>query len=268
MGAIFKSSFFVFILFIISSCTNLLYYPDRVLWGDPRAHGIEFNEFYVRSFDGTRLLFWDTKSVDPNPENLVLMFHGNAQNLSAHIFNLLWLTKEKSDVMIFDYRGYGLSEGTPYPRGIVEDGLKALQVAYEKYKHGKYKNFIIYTQSLGGDVALRALEEVSFRDEIRLLVLDSTFKNAQEVARRKVGFLGFLISGEYSAKADLKHVTMPTLVIHNTIDPVVPFKSGEELFNQIPSLKKTFWKVDEGTHGDIFFIKNGYYRQEFLKLLR
>jgi alpha-beta hydrolase superfamily lysophospholipase len=239
-----------------------------VLWGDPRAHGIDFNEYYVRSFDGTRLLFWDVKSQDPNPENLVLMYHGNAQNMSSHIFNILWLCKNKTDIVTFDYRGYGLSEGTPYPRGIVEDGLKALQVAYDKYKAGKYKRFIVYTQSLGGMVALRALEEFQFKNDIRLLVLDSTFKNAQEVARNKVGPLGFIISGEFSPEKNLSMVTMPALVIHSKIDPVVNYKFGEEIFNLIPTKNKKFWGIENGFHGDIFFVDNGKYRQEFLDLIK
>ena len=253
---------------LLSSCTNLLYHPDRFLWGDPRAHGFDFNEYYVRSFDGTRLLFWDIKSTEANPENLVLMYHGNAQNMSAHVFNILWMSKFKTDIVTFDYRGYGLSEGTPYPRGVAEDGLKALQVAYDKCKAGKYKNFIIYTQSLGGFIAMRALEEFPFKDEVRLLVLDSTFKNPQEVARSKVGPIGFIISGEYSPKKDLSMVTMPALVIHSKVDPVVKYRFGEEIFQLIPSKNKKMWSIENGFHGDIFFVENGKYRQEFLNILK
>lgn len=265
MGNIFK---ILLSLFIFTACTNMIYYPDRFLWGDPRAHGIEFNEFYVKSYDGTRLLFWDLKSANKNPENLVLMFHGNAQNMSSHIFNLMWLTKEGFDVMAFDYRGYGLSEGTPYPRGVVEDGLMALNTAFTKFKAGKYKRFIIYTQSLGGNVALRALEEFQFNKDINLLVLDSTFRNPQDVARSKVGPFGYLVSGEFVAKKELSHITMPVLVIHNETDPVVNIKFGEELYQSIPTTQKSFWKLKSGVHGDAFFVENGKYRQEFLKLLK
>lgn len=264
MGNIFKV---IVTLIIVTSCTNLIYQPDKYFWGDPRAHGVDYQEYYVSSFDGTKLLFWDLKSTEPNPDNLILMLHGNAQNMSAHIFNLLWLAKNKSDLITFDYRGYGLSKGTPYPRGVVEDTLVAINTAYAKYKAGKYKKFIIYTQSLGGYLALRALEEFSFRDEIRLVVLDSTFVNVQEVARNKASVFGFLISGEYASKLPLKHMTMPTLVIHNRKDPVVPFLFGEEIFKNIPGNKKEFWELNEGLHGDIFFIDNAKYRQKFLKFI-
>lgn len=252
---------------LLSSCTNLLYFPDKMLWGDPKVQNIEYKEYYKLSLDGTRLYFWDLESLDPNPENLVLMFHGNAQNLSAHVFNISWMTKFKTDILIFDYRGYGLSDGTPHPKGLATDGLAALNIAWEKFKTKKYKRFIVYTQSLGGDVALKALEDFENRSKINLLVLDSTFRNPQEVARNKVGVIGLLMSGESVANEKLTHIIMPTLVIHNRFDPVVPFIFGKDLFERIPATKKYFWELNEGRHGDVFFIKNGEYRREFLNLL-
>lgn len=264
MGTFFKLLF----LLTFMSCTSVIYQPDRYLHADPHAYGINFHEFFVHSFDGTKLLAWEMKSTTPNPENFVLMFHGNAQNMSSHAFNLTWMLKKKSDVLIFDYRGYGLSQGTPYPKGVLEDGLKFLQVAYDKFKAGNYKRFIIYTQSIGGSIAMRALEEVSWGSEVSLLVLDSTFRSPQEVASEKThGLLWWLISSEYTAHKDLLHLTMPLLVIHSPKDPIINFKFGEELFMKTPAAKKVFWRVEEGIHGDVFFIKNGKYREEFIKLI-
>ena len=268
MVSFFSKTFSILLLGFLVSCTSLIYQPDRYLHADPHAYGINFQEYYVRSYDGTRLLAWDLKSKTPNPENLVLMFHGNAQNLSSHVFNLTWMLDKKTDVVIFDYRGYGLSEGTPYPKGVLEDGIKFLQLAYDKFKAGNYKRFIIYTQSLGGTIAMRALEEVPWRNEISLLVLDSTFRSPQEVAGSKThGLLWWQVSSEYTADKELTHLTMPLLVIHAPNDPVVPFKFGAQLFAKAPSTKKTFWKIDDGYHGDVFFVKKGAYREQFITFL-
>ncbi len=269
MGSTSKVFILLSMLMTLSGCTNLLYWPDRYLHADPTAYGINFKEYYVRSYDGTRLLAWELKSSTQPAENLVLMFHGNAENLSSHAFNLAWMTEKKSDVIVFDYRGYGLSEGTPYPRGLVEDGLRFLQLAYDKYKEGNYKHFIIYTQSLGGDVAMRALEEVAWKDEISLLVLDSTFRSPQEVAKAKTKLFWWLMSGGQTADKKLSHLTMPVLVIHAVRDPIVPFQFGQELYDTIPSKNKTFWKLEdpEAFHGNVFFIEKGRYRDEFLKLI-
>jgi fermentation-respiration switch protein FrsA (DUF1100 family) len=256
------------ILFSLQGCTNLLYWPDKILWGDPHMQNISYHEFFVPSFDGTKLLFWDVKTTEKEADNLVLVFHGNGQNLSAHIYNFLWLTKFKTDIVIFDYRGYGLSNGTPSPVGMVEDGLKALQMAHTKFRAGHYKKFIVFGQSLGGNILLSSLKEFEARNDISLLVLDSTFRNAQDVARYRFGPLGFLISGEMAADKKLAHITMPTLVIHSRYDKLVPFHFGEELFNQIPATKKEFWKLDRGLHADAFFVEEGKYRQLFLNYLQ
>jgi alpha-beta hydrolase superfamily lysophospholipase len=258
-------------LMLFTGCTNLIYYPDRYLHADPHAYGINFKEYYVRSYDGTRLLAWELQSKQQPPENLVLMFHGNAENLSSHVFNLAWMVEKKTDVLIFDYRGYGLSEGTAYPKGVVEDGLRFLQLAYDKYKEGGYKRLIIYTQSIGGSIAMRALEEIPWRNEISLLVLDSTFRSAQDVAHTKLGgVLWWIISSEYTADKKLSHLTMPILSIHATNDPVVPIQFGREVFEKAPSTQKTFWQLDEADayHGNVFFINKGEYRERFLKLLK
>jgi len=179
------------------------------------------------------------------------------------------MIEKKTDVLIFDYRGYGLSEGSPYPRGVVEDGLRFLNLAYDKFTEGGYKRLIIYTQSLGGAIALRALEEVSWRDQISLLVLDSTFRSPQEVAKAKSKILWPLISAEYTADKKLSHLTMPILVIHATRDPIIPIKLGRELYETAPSLKKTFWQLDEADayHGNVFFLGKGVYREKFVQLL-
>jgi alpha-beta hydrolase superfamily lysophospholipase len=274
MVSFFKKIIYMLILsfllmFLLTGCTSLIYQPDRYLHGDPHAYGINFKEFYTRSQDGTRLVAWDLKSKKANPENLVLMFHGNAQNLSSHVFNLTWMLDHSSDVLIFDYRGYGLSEGTPYPRGVAEDGVRFLQLAYDKFKKYKYKRLIIYTQSLGGTIAMRSLEEVSWKNEISLLVLDSTFRSPQDVANEKTHHvLGWLISSEQTAQKNLSHLTMPVLVIHAPLDPVIAYKFGEEIFEKIPSKKKTFWKIDGGRHGDVFFVKRGIYREKLMSLIK
>ncbi len=271
---LFNINFYILVTLAISlvnlvGCTSLIYQPDHYLHADPHAFGIKFKEYFVNSLDGTKLLAWDMKSKTADPENLILMFHGNAENLSSHIFNLTWMLDHSTDLLIFDYRGYGLSQGTPYPKGVWEDGQTFLKIAYEKFKAGHYKRFIIYTQSLGGSIAMSALEKVSWRDEVSLLVLDSTFRSPTDVANEKTkNLLGWLISSEYTASQSLSHLTMPLLVIHSFKDPVVNFKFGEDIFLKAPSLKKTFWRIENGSHGDVFFVNKGEYQTQFLHYLK
>ena len=86
---------------------------------------------------------------------------------------------------------------------------------------------------------MRALEEVAWKDEVSLLVLDSTFRSPQEVAKAKTKIFWWLMSGGQTADKKLSHLTMPVLVIHAVRDPIVPFQFGQELYDTIPSKKKS-----------------------------
>lgn len=256
----------LFLCLFLSSCTSLIYQPDKYMYAHPDQFNVKFEAFTIPSKDGTKLSAWRLISKDKNPKNILLYFHGNAQNLTSHFVNAAWMTEHGHDVIIFDYRGYGLSEGEPYPKGVAEDGLAFLDYTYNEYKKGNFKKLIIYGQSLGGAVALRSLEDFTHRDEVALLVLDSTFLSPREVAREKTNrVFQYLISNDYTAAPKLLHLTMPVLSIHSTEDFVIAYKLGQDLYNKIPaSTKKEFWTFNARGHGDVFFVEDLKYRKQFL----
>lgn len=257
----------IIVLFLSVSCTGLIYQPDKYFWANPEQFKIKYEPFMLDSLDGTKLSAWKLVSKE-KPKRLVLFFHGNAQNLTAHYVTLHWLVEHQTDVIIFDYRGYGISEGKPNPKGVSEDGLVFLNYAYEEFKKGGYKQFVVYTQSLGGAIALKALEDFKHRDEISLLVLDSTFLSPRHVARDKTNFaLAWLISNNFTADPKLSHITMPVLSIHSKGDKVINYDLGVKLYEALPTQKKQFWSLDVPGHGDVYFIKNKKYRAELLRVL-
>lgn len=266
MASIFR---ILVVLFFLSGCSSLMYYPDRVLHAHPDQLNVKFKDFMFNSLDGTKLSGWKLYS-EQKPRNLIAFFHGNAENLTSHFVNLFWLTKADTEILIFDYRGYGLSEGKPNPKGVYEDGVSFLNYAYEEYKKGGYKNFIVYTQSLGGSIALKSLEDFSHRDEIKLLVLDSTFLSARDVARDKTFWpLSLIIPDSYTANRTLSHLTMPVISIHAKNDPVVSYQLGVDLYNQIYFARsKEFWSFDDRGHGNVFYTKARDFRQEFVNILK
>lgn len=256
----------LFLCLFLTGCTSLIYQPDKYMYAHPDQFKTRFEAFTFDSIDGTKLSAWKLFSKTKNPKNLLIYYHGNAQNLTAHFLNSVWMVDHGYDVIIFDYRGYGLSEGKPNPKGVAEDGLAFLNYAYADFKKGGYTKFIVYGQSLGGAVVLRSLEDFTHRDEISLLVLDSTFLSPRAVARDKTNRLfQYLISNAYTANPELKHLTMPVLSIHSTEDFVISYRLGQDLFNKIPNPKKDFWTFSIRGHGDVFFVEHRKYRDLFLK---
>ena len=264
MGSIFK---ILFLSAFLTSCTSLIYQPDKNLYAHPDQFKTKFETITFDSEDGTKLTAWKLFSKKPNPKNLLIYFHGNAQNLTAHFMNSVWMAEHDYDVIIFDYRGYGISEGEPNPKGVAEDGLAFLNYGFDDYKRGTYDKFIVYGQSLGGSVVMKALEDFKHRDEIALLVLDSTFVSPRDVAKEKTfTLLSYLISNDYTADPELKHIDMPVLSIHSTQDPVIAYKLGETVFRSLNfSPKKEMWILNSKGHGDVFFIEQLKYRDLFLK---
>ncbi|MBC7428921.1 MAG: alpha/beta fold hydrolase [Bacteriovorax sp.] len=256
----------IFFCLFLTSCTSLIYQPDKYMYAHPDQFKIKFEAFTILSRDGTKLSAWRLFSKNLNPKNILVYFHGNAQNLTSHFVNAGWLTENGYDVIIFDYRGYGVSEGEPNPKGVSEDGLAFLDYTYQEYKKGNFKKLIVYAQSLGGAVALKSLEDFSHRDEISLLVLDSTFLSPREVAREKTNrVLAMLFSNDYTADPKLAHLTMPVLSIHSTEDYVIAYKLGQDLHQKIPATtKKDLWTFNARGHGDVFFVENQKYRHLFL----
>jgi alpha-beta hydrolase superfamily lysophospholipase len=269
------------VLVLLSSCggcTSLFYHPDRFQHSRPEDQLIKYENLTYSSKDQTRLHAWYflRRNQELPSKGLLVLFHGNAQNLSAHIQNVQWLVDHGYDVFCWDYRGYGLSQGVPEPEGIYQDSLATLDYVARLKQERAHPRLIVMGQSLGGAVSLRTMQEFKSKEIIDLLVLDSTFFSYKKVAFKTAAsaWLTFVFSpltylfftdryGPIEEKEKL-HFPFPTLVIHGTQDSVVPFELGQDVYQKIRS-KKAFWRIENGRHTDVFLHKE--FRQQFLKTL-
>lgn len=269
----------ILLLLFTTGCTQLFYQPSSRLYSDPAAAGINFENVYFESSDGVRLHGWffPQASQETESKGLILFFHGNAQNITSHYLNFFWILEKGWDFFIFDYRGYGLSEGKASQQGVHKDGLAALKLSHKWMQEKNYPKFVVYAQSLGGTIAARSLQDDPKREEIDLIVFDSTFPSYQRIARNKLkstGILSFLsplipvlISDEYSPDDFYQKITNPVLVVHGQKDNVVEYQYGEEIFGKLQTQKKWFWSFEEGGHIDVFFSNEGKNRDRFLDLV-
>lgn len=262
-------------IFSQSGCTHLFYQPDRYLYYSPEKLGFHPREIQFKSADGTRLLGWFFPARTPKPKGTVVQFHGNAENMSSHFTSLVWLIDEGYNLFTFDYRGYGGSGGEPTQAGIYLDGMAALDKAWELRTGLK---FIVYGQSLGGAILMRAFEDFRNKSQTSLIVLDSTFMNYKTVARRllsrtwftwPLSFLPYLfVSNKYGSEQAVSASQNQILIIHDKKDPAVPFACGEDIFEKAQNAShKEFWKLDDGHHIEVFSEYNMSYRKNFIKLL-
>lgn len=265
-------------LCLLCSCSSVFYQPDRKLHVAPQNFDIFPTNLVIQSDEKTKISGWFFKSSVKKTKGTIVQFHGNAQNMSSHYMTMIWVLKHGYHLMVFDYRGYGRSQGEPSQAGLYRDGLAALEQAHELHqKHSPAGKFVVLGQSLGGAVLARSLADFENKKEVDVLILDSTFASYKDVSRRtlQMGWLTYifspltyiLISDEYASGPHLPNLKMKTLVIHDEFDPVVSIKSGEKVFELLGSKNKTFWKLKWRSHIAAFAPPMSPYRVKLINYL-
>lgn len=270
-----------FFLMALAGCSSFLYYPAKESYTDPTQfrHKPEIVDF--RTEDGLLLHGWYFKSTVRPAKGTLLFFHGNAQNITTHFFALYWLLDEGYDYFIFDYRGYGDSEGKPSPEGTLADGRAALKwINAHKDPH---THLVIFAQSLGSAVALRVACDARAEHpnaaefDFTAVAIDSGFvsyrRAAQGVLSRSwltwpLQWMAYLVlSDEFAPKDCVSHISpRPILVVHGDADQTIEFRLGEKLF-ALSDDPKEFWRIEGGHHTDFLFRESFHYRQAFLEWL-
>ena len=260
---------------ILSGCSNFFYYPDKKrLYYDPKAVGYAPEDIFFTDAAQRKLHGWWFPARKVPAKATIVFFHGNAENLTSHYLQLVWVTDEGYNLFIFDFPGYGLSEGRPTPRSCVESGHAAVDWVTKNKSSGE--PMIIYGQSMGGIVALRTAIDKKSELNLKLVVADSTFDSFQKIVRVKLAHtwltwplqpLSYLLVSDRWAPQDLASISpIPVLVIHGQKDFVVEPELGEIVFEKLAE-PKTLWRIPQGAHTDVFWRHDRQYRAKFITFL-
>lgn len=243
---------------LLTGCSHLYYYPTQYMYVnveklEPRPKQIE-----IPGPEQKKIIGWYFKSSD-KPRARLLFFHGNAENISSHFVALHWILKHGYDFFIFDYPGYGGSEGEPTKKSTTDVGRVALEWLSKQEPHIP---IALFGQSLGGNIALYTAATNHQRIPLCMVTVESTFKSYQKVAQRVLEnqwwswpfqWLPYVVtSEEYSARDVIQDISpTPLLVIHSEADTTVKFENGEEVY-QAAREPKEFWRLPHGAHIQAF----------------
>jgi uncharacterized protein len=164
-------------------CSRPFFHPEPGLRGTPDQIGFAYQDVAFESEDGVHLSGWLVRAR-PGPARATIVFlHGNAENVSTHLGNVLWLCAAGFDVFLFDYRGFGLSGGSPDLTGVRHDAEAALR-AVRSQPGVDPERIVVFGQSLGASIALAAVASTRPEVPVVALIADSAVSDWRLIARQ------------------------------------------------------------------------------------
>jgi fermentation-respiration switch protein FrsA (DUF1100 family) len=235
----------VMVLFVVllTGCENyIIYQPSKYpegLW-DTSNMPLPIQDVWFKAEDGVKLHGWYVPSEEAVAT--LLFFHGNAGNITHRLENIFLLHHLKLNVFIFDYRGFGRSEGDPDEEDILLDSQAAYDTVVAQ-PGVSLTSLFIFGRSLGGPFA----SYTAAKNPAAGLILESTFTNAVDMADRMLPiFPGWMVSSELDTLRRVSKLNLPKLFIHGTRDNMIPFTMGRELYKAAAEPKEFYSIVGAG----------------------
>ncbi len=200
-------------------------YGGRELVRSPADVGLEFKNVELTTDDGTRIHAWFVPH--DTPRAILIYCHGNAGNIGRRLNALLRWHRLGVSVLIFDYPGYGESEGRPSEQGTYASARAAWD-HLTKTKRIPGDEIVLLGRSLGGGVATQLAAEV----EAKALIIESGNTSVPDLAAEIYWWLPvrLLMTVRFDTQEKIKAVNYPVLIAHSPDDELAPYTHGRKLY--------------------------------------
>ena len=239
-----------------------IFFPQKTFDFTPESFGLAYENSYFTGEDGKTLHGWFFPGEKTQP--VILHFHGNAGNISHRLDLVQWCLRKGLSVFLFDYRGFGKSEGRPSEQGLYLDGMAAYDHVVQK-KGILPSNLVLHGHSIGAAVAI----EVALKRSARAVILESAFTSTKGMAKTIALFalVSPVLPANYNNLEKIGHVSAPKLIVHGDRDEIVPFPMGQELFEAAKE-PKFFYPVKDAGHNDVFMVGGEKFLEVFAEFAR
>ena len=250
---------------------SFIFFPQPQLRGDPSHVGLAFENVWLTADDGVKIHAWfihgdraDAGRVR-EPRMVMLLAHGNGGNISSRLdqYREFATRFPNVDVFALEYRGYGLSEGSPSEDGIALDALAARRWIDERIAaDGSMQDarIVYFGRSLGGPVATR-LAAAAPPDA---LILECPVSSIAALAKTVLPWrylpIEKFIHNRFDTMSHISNVHCPLLLMHSEFDEIIPIDHGHMVFDASGSEKKRFYTIKGAPHnGADLYDPAGYY---------
>jgi hypothetical protein len=238
--------------FAVPGYGKLLFYPDYPSRYDEKRYnsveslqGFKKETLEITLKNGKKLNAWLFRN--PDAKRIAIVSHGNAGNISSRVNIAGDLLQQGVSVILYDYEGFGLSDGSPTIAHICKDGIATYDYVHEKLGYAP-EEIIMYGESLGCAVAC----DIAKHRKCGALILQSGFSSLKAAAAER--FVVFHLVPQFAvpfptldSAAFLRGEHPPLLLIHGTHDHVLPVTHSKRLF-AIASDPKRFVELPASRH--------------------
>jgi len=246
-------------LFFMQS--TFMYRPLREVAYTPEDIGIEFENVTLETADGVKLNAWYIPAKDA--VMTILFCHGNGGNMMHRLDSINLFNKLGLNCLIFDYRGYGQSEGKTTEQGTYTDALAAYKWLTQT-RNVPAEEIIVFGRSLGGSIAANLASQVKASS----LVIESCFTSYVDMSKKLYPYMPvrWFARFKYDTIGDMKKVRSPVMIIHSRNDEMIPFEFGLELYDAAAEPKE-FVEI-AGSHNDGFLVSGEIYTGAWKKWIK
>lgn len=241
-----------------------MFFPDRYPAGDwsPRLP-VTPRDLYFTTPDGVKLHAWLFPASDPDGP-VMIWFHGNAGHLAYRGPTAAEFAARGMTVFVFDYRGFGRSDGRPTEAALHVDSLAAYDFVRQSLRPSE-RRIVLYGESVGAPYAAR----VAMQRPSCCIIVENSFPSLARLGNalyRPIP-MGWFGRGVLQTGRWLNAAGVPVLVMHGKRDRVVPFSLGVELFNDL-KVEKKFFQSEAAGHCEIEAVEGDRYYQTIFDFVR
>ena len=240
-----------------------VYHPEP--WVDrdwKAASGLPLEDVWFQSADGTKLFGW---YVEARADAGVLLWcHGNAGSVIHRLESLRELYRLGLSIFIFDYRGYGRSQGKPSEDGLYQDAIGAYDYL-TRVRQIRSERIVVFGRSLGAAVAADLVSQKPAAG----LILESPFPSIAAIAKHHYGGMPvhWLLGAEFNLIDRLPQLSLPTLVIHGDRDDIIPIEFGRQVF-EAAKPPKWWYAIAGADHNNTYQVGGSVYFRRFADFVR
>lgn len=185
----------------------------------------------------------------------VLFFHGNGEVVSDYDDISPFYHQKELNLVVADYRGYGMSSGVPTLTDLARDAhIIFKKIREELFIKNLQKNLWVMGRSLGSISALELA--YNYQEEMKGLIIESGFPSVVRI----IIHLGIPAPGMDLERIDqeclgkIRKIFVPTLILHGEQDWLVPLQNAKDICQHLGTKKKELLIIPSATHNDIMLV--------------